>query len=138
MKILSVLIFGCLVCVANAKDEFLKLSIADALNSDLAKEKLSKDIKFYFGSGAKASIVRKGLVSNKKANAVGKDKVVACQRAFISALISFEKTARDESGRKVVNLVSYFKKNTFDSKKEFECAVGNIMVGVALKGDIAK
>ncbi|MCD8213230.1 MAG: excinuclease ABC subunit A [Campylobacter sp.] len=137
-KIIAVLALGALCVAANAKNDMLHLSIADALNSDLAKEKLDSGVKFSFGSGTKGNFIHKDLVANKKANAVGKDDTAACQRAFISALITFAERVKKEGGKRAVNLVSYFKKNTFDSKTEFECAVGSIMVGVALKGDVAK
>ena len=47
-------------------------------------------------------------------------------------------SAKKENATKVVNLTSYFKKQEFKSTTEYECAIGNIMTGVALKGDIAK
>lgn len=124
----------------NGSNDIMRYSIASALNSPLAKEKLSNKIKFVFGTKNKdkSNIIKKGLVSNKKTNGVGKDDQVSCERAFISALIAFQNQAISEGANKVVNLVSYFKKNTFDSKTEYECAIGNIISGVALKGDIAK
>ncbi|MGG7074431.1 excinuclease ABC subunit A [Campylobacter sp. 9BO] len=126
------------VVAKDGSNDIMRLSIQDALNSDLAKQKLDGSVKFVFGSGANGDIIRKNLVANKKTNGVGKDDVVACQRAFISALMTFQERAKSESGSKAINLVSYFKKKELNSKTEFECAVGNIMVGVALKGDIAK
>ena len=121
-----------------AKNDTMRFSIQNALNSELAKEKLDPSIKFSFGSGSKGAIIAKQLTANKKTNAVGKSDEAACQRAFISALITFQERAKREGGNKVVNLTSYYYKKDFDSKTEFECGVGNIMVGVTLKGDIAK
>lgn len=125
-------------CVSlNARDEFVNFSL-DFLKSQKAQEVLDPSIKISFGSGTKASIIKKGLVSNKKTNAVGKSDQEACEWALLSALKSFQDRARKEGGTKVVNLVSYYKKNVFDSKSKFQCGAGNIMAGVALKGDIAK
>lgn len=136
-KILFVIaIFGFFVS-ANAKNDVTNLSIQAALNSDLARQKLDPSIKFVFGSSAGKTITR-GLTANKKTNAFGKDKEVACQRAFISALITFQQRAKKEGGNKVVNITSYYYKNHFSSKSEFQCGIGNVMVGVTLKGDIAK
>ena len=36
------------------------------------------------------------------------------------------------------NIVSYFKKNEYKSATDFECHVGAIMAGVALKGDLVR
>lgn len=119
-------------------DDILHLSVQKALNSALAKEKLDGSVKFVFGTGTKANIVKKGLISNKRTNAVGKDDEVACERAFISALIAFQDSVKKEGGSKAVNLVSFFRKSEFNSKVEYECAVGNLMVAVTLKGDVAK
>ncbi|MDD5786371.1 excinuclease ABC subunit A [Campylobacter lanienae] len=121
----------------DGSNEIVRYSIKDALNSPLAKEKLPSDIKFVFGA-SQGKVIKQGLVSNKKTNGVGKDNEAACQRAFISALISFADSAKKENATKVVNLTSYFKKQEFKSTTEYECAIGNIMTGVALKGDIAK
>lgn len=107
------------------------------MQSDLAKEKLDPNIKFQFAKGG-GNIVYKGLVSNKKTNNVGRDTETNCQRAFISALLAFQDSAKATGATKVVNLVSYYKLNEFKSATEFQCANGNIIAGVALKGDIAK
>ncbi|QCD45711.1 excinuclease ABC subunit A [Campylobacter mucosalis] len=122
---------------SDGSNAIARYSIADALNSQLAKEKLPSDVKFVFGA-SQGKVVKKGLVSNKKTNGVGKSNEESCQRAFILALVSFADSAKQEGANKVVNLVSYFKKQEFKSTTEYECAIGNLMSGVALKGDIAK
>lgn len=125
-----------------AADEMVHINIAETLDSQLAKDTLKGTVKFSFGSkSGGGKIIAKDLVTNKKSNASlrGRDgKIESCKRSFISALKQFEERAIREGGTKAVNLVSYFKKNTFDSKTEFECAIGTWMTGVALKGDIAK
>ena len=39
---------------------------------------------------------------------------------------------------KVGNIVSYYKKKAYSSPSQYECHTGNIIGGVALKGDIVK
>jgi uncharacterized protein YbjQ (UPF0145 family) len=57
---------------------------------------------------------------------------------MLSALIQLQERARREGGNAVINIKSYYKKQTFSSESQFECHAGNIMAGVALKGDIVK
>lgn len=112
-------------------------SIADALNSPQAKEVLDPSIQLQFASGG-GHVTHKGLVSNKKTNAVGKSDLESCQWAFLSAVKQFQERARKEGASKVVNLISYYKKVPYKSASEFECHSGNLMTGVALKGDLAR
>lgn len=122
----------------NAKDKILYLPIQDVLNSKEAKEMLNPNIKFSFGSGTKANIIVKDLQANKKTNSVNKSDEKACKWVLLSALKTFQERAIKEGGSKVVNLTGYFKKEPYDSKDKFQCAVGSIMAGVTLRGDIAK
>lgn len=122
----------------SAKDKILYLPIQDALNSKEAKEVLNPNIKFSFGSGTKANIIVKDLQANKKTNSFNKSDEKACQWVFLSALKTFQERAVNEGGKRVVNLTGYFKKESYDSKDKFQCAVGAIMAGVTLRGDIAK
>ncbi|MCZ6166724.1 excinuclease ABC subunit A [Campylobacter ureolyticus] len=122
----------------SAKDKILYLPISDVLNSKEAKEALDPNIKLSFGSGAKANIIAKNLQANKKTNSVNKSDEEACKWVLLSALKTFQDRAVKEGGTKVVNLTGYFKKQPYDSKDKFQCAVGSIMAGVTLRGDIAK
>lgn len=122
-----------------AKNDVMRFSIQGALNDPRAKEVLDPSIKLYFGKdGGKAKKITQQLSANKKTNGVGKSDEAACNWAFLSAIKTFQERAKREGGSKVVNLSSYYYKNEFISSKEFECGVGNIMVGVTLRGYIAK
>ena len=112
-------------------------SIDEALHSPQAKEVLDPGIELRFARGG-GKIIRKGLVSNKKTNAVGKSDEQSCTRAFLSAVKQFQETARAEGATKVVNLISYYKKVPFKSKSVYECHSGNVISGVALRGDLAR
>ena len=94
-------------------------------------------VRFPIGKSAGRKITQQ-LSSNKKANGVGKSDQAACNRAFLSALLSFQDRAKREGGDKVVNITSYYYKHDFSSETEFECGTGNIMSGVTLRGYIAK
>lgn len=124
-----------------ARDTKLMLPIKDALNyvgkKHSAKDVLDPDIKLVFGKGG-GTIIRKELVSNKKTNGFNKSDEEACHWAFLSAVKQFQEAARDAGATKVVNLVSYYKKREFKSTTEYECHAGAFVVGVALKGDLAR
>jgi len=125
---------------AFARDTELKLPFADVLAMPEAQEKLDGSVKFFL-AGAKTPKVleKKGEdVSNKKTNGVGKTDEVACRWAALSALISFQDKAKTLGANAVVDLVSYYKKNTFSSPTEYECHAGGMIVGVTLKGTFAK
>lgn len=129
-------------CASTASDGKAKkgvhhFAITDALSSAKAQEVLDSGISTQFASGG-GHIVRRGLVSNKKTNAVNKTAEEACQIAFLSAVRQFQHAARNNGGSRVVNLISYYKKKPYSSATNYECHVGAIMAGVALKGDIAR
>lgn len=129
-------VLASLAFTAQARDTQLKLSIQEAMNSPEAEKVLDPSIKVSFASGG-GKIVKQGLVSNKKTNAVGKSDEKACQWAFLSAVKQFQDSAKASGASRVVNLVSYYKRDTFSSRTEYECHVGAVIAGVTLKGDLA-
>lgn len=121
-----------------ARDDKGMYSIEQALDSNTAREKLDQNIRFYFGDQKHPKIVKKhgSYTSNKKTNAFGKSDKEACERAFLSALITFQQRAVKEGGNAVVNIHSYYKKNDISSRTEFECGAGAVMAGTTLTGDV--
>lgn len=120
------------------RDTTHHLSINDALKSPEAAEVLNPNIKLYFGTPAPGKVVLANSVTNKKTNAANKTDEKACQWAFLSAVKQLQDKAASKGATKVGNIVSYYKKVTFKSRSEYECHAGNIISGVALKGDIVK
>lgn len=125
---------------ALARDDKLKLPIQTAMTQPDAVAKLGSDVKFYFGNGAHPAAAQTlgTYTSNKKTNGVGKSDEQACNWAFLSAMIALRDRALAEGGNAVVNIESYYKKNSFSSATEYECHAGNIMAGVALRGQVVK
>lgn len=121
-----------------AKNETIRLPISGALNDPRAKEVLDPSIKLYFGKNGSGTKITSLLSANKKTNAVGKSDEEACNWAFLAAMKTFQERAKREGGTKVINLSSYYYKKEFISDKEFECGVGNVMVGVTFRGYVAK
>lgn len=126
-------------CSVQARDTALFFSIEDAMSTVDAKQKLNQGVKFVFGKDAKNAKSTLGtFTSNKKTNAFNKSDQDACNWVFLSSMISLQARAIAEGGNAVVNINSYYKKNTFSSETEFECHTGAIMAGVTLRGTVAK
>jgi uncharacterized protein YbjQ (UPF0145 family) len=123
-----------------ARDDHGMWSISEALNAEDAKQKLDKDIRFYFGDQSHPKITKDfgEFMSNKKTNAFNKTDEKACQWNFLSAMISFQERAQRMGGNAVVNIRSYYKKNTVSSQTEFECGSGTFVSGVTFLGDVVK
>jgi uncharacterized protein YbjQ (UPF0145 family) len=125
---------------ALARDDIKEFSIADALATEKAKEILGSDIKFYFGAQSHGAVAKKfgEFGTNKKTNGVGKSDRQACEWAFLSAMKSLRERAQREGANAVVNIRSNYRSNTTSSPDTFKCGAGNIMVGVALLGDVVQ
>jgi hypothetical protein len=137
LVISTLTILASLSTPAQARDTQYMLSIEEGMNtkSDVT---LDDSVKFYF-AGQKHPVVLKTFktdVSNLKTNSFGKGDEVACNWAFLSTLLSFQKRAKELGANAVINLVSYYKKNEMASAAQFECHAGAIIAGVALKGEI--
>ena len=104
------------------------------------KARLGDDVAFRFGDGkVPAGAQQLGeFVTNKKTNSVGKPDEEACRWAMLSALLELRERAAKEGGNAVVNIVSYYKKETYSSPTDYECHAGGIIAGVALKGVVVK
>ncbi|KAI3593081.1 Excinuclease ATPase subunit [Cupriavidus sp. U2] len=124
---------------AAARDTRYMLPFADVLNMPEAQEKLDGSVKFYL-SGARTPKVlerKDSDVSNKKTNGVGKSDEEACRWAALSALIAFQEKAKSVGANAVVDMVSYYRKDTNASASEYECHAGAVVAGVTLKGTYA-
>ena len=123
-----------------ARDDHGMYSISEALNTEDAKQKLDKDIRFYFGDQSHPKITKAfgEFMSNKKTNAFNKTDERACQWNFLSAMISFQERAQRMGGNAVVNIRSYYKKHEVSSQTEFECGSGTFVSGVTFLGDVVQ
>ena len=123
-----------------ARDDHGMWAISEALNTEDAKQKLNKEIRFYFGDRSHPKITKNfgEFMSNKKTNAFNKTDKRACQWNFLSAMIAFQERAQRMGGNAVVNIRSYYKKNTISSQTEFECGSGTFVSGVTFLGDVVK
>lgn len=138
---IATLAFGMLLATAAyAADDMLKLPIENAMNQPEAKQKLSGDVEFYWGDESHPAVAESfgKRVTNKKTNAFNKSDEEACNWVWLSAMIQLRDTARGMGADGVINIESYYDKNSFKSQTQFECAAGAMMAGVALRGEFVK
>ena len=124
--------------VAAARDTNLELPVAGAKASKHATALL--DIPFYM-AGEKHPAVAKKIgewPTNLRTNAFNKTDEDACNRVFISAIISLQKRAQAEGGNAVIDIKSRTKDNELVSATRFRCAAGNVVANVALVGTVVK
>ncbi|CAG0983960.1 hypothetical protein BURK2_02004 [Burkholderiales bacterium] len=138
-------LFGLLATVllaasAQARDTRHMFPVQDALTTGEAKAKLDPKIKLYFGDAPHPKVMRDfgEFTSNKKTNAFNKSDRVACEWAFLSAMLSFQERARELGGNAVINIKSYYKKDLRVSRSEYLCGAGATVAGVTFKGTVVK
>jgi len=125
---------------AMARDTELHLPFQDVLDMSRAEQKLDGSVKFYLAGEKTPKLLsrKRTVIANKKTNGVGKEDELGCRWAALSALIEFQRQAKEAGANAVVDIVSYYKKDEFKSATEYECHGGALIIGVALKGTLAK
>ena len=125
---------------AHAADKKVMLPIADAMNDNDARARLGDAVQFYFGNQPTPKVLEKrgSDKTSQKTNAFAKSDQKVCHWAFLSAMLALQKRANDMGANAVVNIVSNYGNKEFSSETEFECHVGNIVGGVALKADFVR
>lgn len=125
---------------AMARDDVIQMPIQDAMATPDAQQKLDGSVKFFFGDTQHPAILQSfaTLVANEKTNSVNKTALHACQWAFLSALVKFQKRAEQLGANAVVNIHSYYKREDVSSDTTIQCHDGFLMTGVALRGNFVK
>jgi uncharacterized protein YbjQ (UPF0145 family) len=134
------LLSSLLVRPVYARNVKLILPIAAALEAKDIPDKPTGAVKFFFGVDAAPKNVTKlgSYIGRPRTGASGKSDERACNEALQWTLVVLEKRAQQAGANAVVNIASYYRKNEMPSATEFECHVGNVIVTVVLKGDLAK
>ncbi|MEQ8326458.1 hypothetical protein [Parvibaculum sp.] len=125
---------------ARAADDVFMMPVKPALETPNAKEKLDGSVSFYFGDTPHPKVLENygEFVSNKKTNAFAKSDAETCQHVVLSNFIEFQERAQSLGGNAVINIKSYFRRNEVKDDSRYECHVGFLMSGVALKGEVVK
>ncbi|MCZ4304907.1 excinuclease ATPase subunit [Zoogloeaceae bacterium G21618-S1] len=123
-----------------ARDTRHNFPIDEAMSASAAREQLDPEIKFFFGTQKHPKVVKRfgEWGTNKKTNAFGKDDKVACEWAFLSAMLSLQDRVRTEGGNAVVDIKSNYRSKESSSNETYECAAGAFVAGVALKGTVVQ
>jgi hypothetical protein len=126
--------------VASARNDRLHFPVADAAATADAQAKLEGSVKFYWGNQKhpKVSKTLKSDQANKKTNGFNKGDKEGCEWAWLSAMITMEKRAKQLGADAIINLHSIYQDQDFVSETEYECGVGTFTSGVALRGDFVK
>lgn len=129
-----------LATTAQARDDRLKMPLADALATPAAKEKVDSNIKLFFGDAKHPAPTQTlgTFTSNKKTNFFNKSDKEGCEWVFLSAAISLQDRAKLEGGNAVVDIKSVYKNQELVSATEYDCGAGSVMGGVALRGTVVK
>lgn len=120
-----------------ARDSKLLLPLRKGLEAKDSHERLDGTVKFFFGAQQHPKVIARfgTYVANRKTNAVNKSDERACNWVFLSAVVSLERRAKQLGANAVVNIVSFYRGVPMSSTTEFECHAGNIVAGVALRGE---
>jgi len=123
-----------------ARDTRHMFSLAEALQTAAAVQKMTPNIKMHFGKQTPPPIAKTfgTFTSNKKTNAFNKSDKEACEWVFLSAILSFQDRARKEGGDAVINIHSYYKKQPTWSQTQYMCGGGTFIAGVAFRGTVVK
>jgi uncharacterized protein YbjQ (UPF0145 family) len=74
--------------------------------------------------------------STRKGNGAFKSDDDACRRTFVTALKSLQERAQQEGGNAIINIVSVTKGTHYENATQIRCIAGNIIVHVAIEGDV--
>lgn len=121
-----------------ASDRTLTLSLQGLAAHPDYSTKVPTDIKFFYGAQPAKVVKTLGPVAvTRKSAKKHSDRTGSCHWAMFSALIGLAEEARLQGGNAVVNIKSNFANVETSSETDFKCGIGNLMVGVALTGEVA-
>ena len=126
--------------MVHARNDTLVMPLDEVVRMGMEQGKLDGSVKFYL-SGARTPKVSARLgddISNKKTNGVGKVDADGCKWAALSALIAFQESAKKKGATAVVDLHSFYKRNTIKHPVTYQCHAGTFVIGVTLKGTYAR
>lgn len=126
--------------LAHARNTLLNLNVDEALQMGRDEGAILDNVRVFFVGQGHPQVVKKygEFGTNKKTNAFNKSDERACQWAFFSAIKSLQSRALKEGGNAVIDIKSNYKSQEFSSPTEFQCGVGALLGGVALKGTVVQ
>jgi hypothetical protein len=125
---------------AMARDEVLKLPIADAAKANQADTRLDGSVKFFWGDQPHPAPLQTlgTYTANKKTNFFNKSDKEGCEWAWLSAMLTLQERVKKEGGNALIDIHSVYRNGDFSSQTEYECGAGSVVGGVALRGTVVK
>lgn len=118
------------------RNVILRCSGRQVMASAEAQKHIDPAVRIHFGKGG-GKVIKADIETRQAANATGKSDDAACQRAFINAVVKFQKTAQKMGGTGVSHFRSYLDRNTLQNG-EYDCQVGTFHARVLMKGSIVR
>jgi len=121
---------------AYARDTELLIEVKEAVERQAKGDLLDVP---YFLKGQKHPKIKKKLghwSSSRKGRGAFQSDLDACSRTFVTAIKTLQQRVQREGGNAVVNITSYTRDVPYEDKSKFRCVAGNIVVHVALEGDV--
>ncbi len=140
-KIITALFCSLLISnLAAARNDLLTYDFNEAVEYGYQEGILDPSIKYYLAGQDHDKVNQSHGVfkSNKKTNSVGKSDKKACDWVLLGALKAFQQRAKSLGANAVINIKSNYKNNEFVSAQVYQCGAGNILTGVALKGEVVE
>lgn len=138
---LTTLLLMTLPVAAMAADKVVHLPFESVVAEATRAGKLDGTVKFYLAGNTPAGeikIINNEVTTSKRTNAFGKKDQVTCDWVLQSALISLQDEAKKAGANAVTDVVSNFNNVEYRDAQNYECHVGFLMSGVALKAKLAK
>ncbi|MDO5090524.1 MAG: hypothetical protein Q4D61_03160 [Cardiobacteriaceae bacterium] len=118
------------------RNVLLRCSGRQVIASAEAQKHMDPSVRIHFGKGG-GKVIKADIETRQAANATGKSDDAACQRAFVNAIVKFQKTAKKMGGNGVSHFRSYLDRNTLKNG-EYDCEVGTFHARVLMKGSIVR
>jgi hypothetical protein len=123
----------------NTKEEFLSLSIADALKNPVVQAAIDPAIKMHFGRANPPAYSLRTRPSRFSGNVtIEHDKESACQEAFAGAIRDMIDDVKEDGFNAAINIRSNWENRYARSDEEYECRIERHDADVALSAVFVK
>lgn len=138
---LAALLAGALPLAARSSDKVVHLAFHNAVEAATKSGKLDGSVRFYLAGTTPpgtVTVVDDNVTTSKKTNAFAKSDQKTCDWNLQSALITLQSAAKHAGANAVIDIVSNYHDHEYSDPAMYECHVGFLMSGVALKAKLAK
>ncbi len=124
----------------HARNDLHEYNFQDVVEHGYQEGILDRSVAFYLSGQDHGQILKNHgqYKSNKKTNGVNKTDFESCQWVLLSVLKVFQSRAKSLNANAVINIKSNFKGKEYVDSEKYQCGVGMLMSGVALKGEVAE